>query len=77
MRRDEHEAIPARWLMVPAGVEIDLDPPCAATCHHCRPHPPARQDAAPGPTAAPDAAAPSGHTTGAGEWSSPYRAARS
>jgi hypothetical protein len=30
MRREEHEGIPARWLMVPAGVEIDLDPPCGA-----------------------------------------------
>jgi hypothetical protein len=30
MRHEEYESVPARWLMVPAGVEIDLDPPCRA-----------------------------------------------
>lgn len=30
MRHDEYDRAPARWLMVPAGVEIDLDPPCGA-----------------------------------------------
>ncbi|MDU0256395.1 hypothetical protein RVN83_25495 [Streptomyces sp. PU10] len=27
MPLDEHEGIPARWLMVPAGVELELTPP--------------------------------------------------
>ncbi|MCX2927449.1 MULTISPECIES: hypothetical protein [unclassified Streptomyces] len=30
MRHEEHGRAPARWLMVPAGVEIDLDPPCGS-----------------------------------------------
>lgn len=30
MRHEEHERTQARWLMVPAGVEIDLDPPCGS-----------------------------------------------
>ncbi|MFE9251309.1 hypothetical protein [Streptomyces sp. NPDC007088] len=53
MPLDEHEGIPARWLMVPAGVDIDLDPPPpptppqsdsarhAAVCRHCGARPPA------------------------------------
>ncbi|MER6424947.1 hypothetical protein [Streptomyces sp. NPDC001137] len=30
MRHEEYGKVPARWLMVPAGVEIDLEPPCGA-----------------------------------------------
>ncbi|MBQ0827210.1 hypothetical protein [Streptomyces tagetis] len=32
--RQEYEALPARWLMVPAGLEIELDPPGGA-CRRC------------------------------------------
>ncbi|MEU1519622.1 hypothetical protein ABZ490_47200 [Streptomyces sp. NPDC005811] len=30
MRQEEYATVPARWLMVPAGVEISLEPPCGA-----------------------------------------------
>jgi hypothetical protein len=67
MRREEYEGIPARWLMVPAGVEIDLDPPCAAVCRRCGGA--VRPDGAAGRTARPDppSAAQAGRSSQAAE----------
>lgn len=61
MPLDEHEGVPARWLMVPAGVDIDLDPPHppappqgdparhADVCRHCGVRPPASPPRLPRP----------------------------
>ncbi|GAA4800737.1 hypothetical protein [Streptomyces ziwulingensis] len=51
MPLDEHEGLPARWLMVPAGVEIDLGPaypprPCGEVTAGRTPRHPADDDLA-------------------------------